>query len=75
MSVHVHIYVDILDIFISNIYIKMNETITAEGIIEFHDSMAECEGKESMKCSFTDFLCCLPPTPLPDPKVIMYMYM
>ena len=56
-------------------YIKMNETITSEGIIQFHDSMAECEGKESMKCSCTDFLCCLPPTPLPDPKVIMYMYM
>ena len=50
----------------------MNETITGEGI-QFHDSMAECEGKELKKCSCTDFLCCLLPTPLPDPKVIMYM--
>ena len=23
----------------------MNETITGEGIIQFHDSMAECEGR------------------------------
>ena len=53
----------------------MNETITGKGITQFHDSMAECEGKELMKCSCTDFLCCLPPAPLPDPKVIMYMYM
>ena len=29
----------------------MNETITGEGIIQFHDSMAKCEGQESMKCS------------------------
>ena len=34
----------------------MNDTITGKGIIQFHDSMAECEGKESMKCSCTDFL-------------------
>ena len=47
----------------------MNETITGEGIIQFHDSMAECEGKKSMKCSCTDFLCCLAPAPLLDPKV------
>ena len=34
---------------------KMNETITGKGIIQFHDSMAECEGKESMKCPCTIF--------------------
>ena len=51
----------------------MNETITGKGIIQFHHSMAECEGNESIKCSCTDFLHCLLPAPLPDPKVIMYM--
>ena len=48
---------------------KMNTVFTADGLEELEESMAQCNSFKSMKCSCTDYLCCLPGPPMPEPKV------
>ena len=48
---------------------KMNTVFTADGLEELEESMAQCNSFKSMKCSCTDYLCCLPAPPMPEPKV------
>ena len=47
----------------------MNTVFTADGLEELKESMAQCNSFKSMKCSYTDYLCCLPAPPMPEPKV------
>ena len=48
---------------------KMNTVFTADGLEQLEESMAQCNSFKSMKCSCTDYLCCLPAPPMPEPKV------
>ena len=48
---------------------KMNTVFTADGLEELEESMAQCDSFRSMKCSCTDYLCCLPAPPMAEPKV------
>ena len=47
----------------------MTTVFTADGLEELKESMAQCDSFKSMKCSCTDYLCCLPAPPMPEPKV------
>ena len=48
---------------------KMTTVFTADGLEELEESMAQCDSFKSMKCSCTDYLCCLPAHPMAEPKV------
>ena len=47
----------------------MTTVFTADGLEELEESMAQCDSFKSMKCSCTDYLCCLPAPTMPEPKV------
>ena len=47
----------------------MTAVFTADGLEELEESMAQCDSFKSMKCSCTDYLCCLPAPPMAEPKV------
>ena len=48
---------------------KVNTVFTAYGLDELEESMAQCNSLKSMKCSCTDYLCCLPAPPMTEAKV------
>ena len=67
-----------LPYYISSIYSiilsnQLQQQISAKmntyGLKELEESMAQCNSFKSMKCSCTDYLCCLPAPPMPEPKV------